>query len=147
MTNRPVLLLVGLTLLGGAWGYISAKQNVNPYPAVPAEDPNQAALAPKRQAWRPSPVWLPSYLVCVVPRRTIRRTNLPSGPMEFHVVGYGLESVNDKGYGFTSSADRTKYLTASMGVGGGFGLVAAVVICLAAGWVTVRKKRPDDDEA
>ena len=142
MGNRPVLLLVGLTLLGAIYGYVSAKQNVNPYRASAPEIPEPAEQATQRQAWRPSPLWLPSYLVCVVPRRTIRRT-LPGGEVEFHVVGYGMESVNGKGY---SIGHRTKYVLASAGVGAVFGLAAAVVVCLAAGWVTVRKKPPAGEE-
>jgi hypothetical protein len=85
-------MLVVLTAFYAAYGYFSSVQNTNPY--------NEAGAPPAplgaAWGWRPSPVWLPSDLLCVVPKN-----------------GYGIEHTRS-GYGFRNDHDRRRpavYLT------------------------------------
>jgi len=94
-------VLIGLALLGAAYGWVSALQNTNPYyepgaPPAPYGD---------KWGWQPSPVWLPSYLLCVVP------TN-----------GYGIHRTRS-GYLFRDDGGRRRYLVASVLIGGAMGLL------------------------
>lgn len=107
--TRNLLTLLLLTALGAGYGFVSSVQNRNPHyepGAVPA--PPGAAWG-----WRPSPVWAPSYLLCVVPRN-----------------GYGIHRSRS-GYLFRDAAGRRQYAVGSTAVGGAMGLlVAAGCLCV-----------------
>ncbi len=143
--TRPVAMLILLSLLGAGYGYVSARENANPYPVsrrtgMPAE---RIAQIPKGRAWRPSPLWLPAYLVCVVPRYTVENkyAAMYEGiPETTDVVGYGHQSFDGQGYRFTSNVRRDQYTVASMMTGAGLGLLAGGLIGLACGWITVGRK-------
>jgi len=145
--SKPVLLIVVLTIAGGVFGYYSGRNNLNPYRNDPTDPSITGAERKNHKAWRPSPAWLPAYLVAVVPHRTAHPRNplnLPGIPESVDLVGYGMENRDGLGYAFPSAMGRTKYNLASAGVGAGLGLIVAVAVCLAAGWVTVRKERDPD---
>ncbi|MBN2582656.1 MAG: hypothetical protein JXL80_06275 [Planctomycetes bacterium] len=139
-----------IVVLGGAYGYISAVKNDNPYPIMADEQmsADQRALIAKGKAWRPSPVWLPAYLMATVPDKMVTPKPLPAAlggaanREPLHVVGYGLKSVNDGGYD-CSAIERSKYRGASTAVGLFMGLAVAIVVGFAAGWVSLRRK-PDE---
>jgi len=143
----PVLLILALVIAGGVFGYYSGRNNVNPY-SNDATDPKVTGAERKNhKTWRPSPAWLPAYLVAVVPHRTAHPRNplnLPDIPESVDLVGYGMENRDGLGYTFPSAMGRTRYNLASAGVGAAMGMIVAVAVCVAAGWVTLRK-RPDDD--
>ncbi|MBL8877925.1 MAG: hypothetical protein JNG88_02300 [Phycisphaerales bacterium] len=85
------------------YGFLSAMQNRNPYyePGAPPAPPGAA------WGWRPSALWLPSYLLCVVPRN-----------------GYGIERTRS-GYLFRNAAAELRYLLGSGALGGALGLLLA----------------------
>ena len=142
-TNPFALLLVGLMVVGGAYGYVSALRNANPHRIQSADPTVTAEELRAGKAWRPSPLWLPSHLVCTVPKRTASAT-FPSGDsIEAHIVGYGLENRDNRGYAFSSTMKRSRYRIMSTAVGVGFGVIVAAVIGLATGMVTVRRKSAD----
>jgi len=135
---------------GGAYGYVSALQNRNPNPiasekGMPA---SEAAKIPLGKAWRPSPAWLPSYLVCTVWKRTIPARAVKGfegrSTKETTVVGIGLKNTNSRGYRFANAMAKSEYSTTSAAVGAVMGLVAAVMVSLAAGWVTLRKPSKEE---
>lgn len=96
-------MLVVLTAFGAVYGYFSSVRNTNPY--------NEAGAAPAplgaAWGWRPSPVWLPSYLLCVVPRN-----------------GYGI-TVTRSGYLFRDDDGRRRYAVASTVLGAAMGVLVA----------------------
>jgi hypothetical protein len=136
-----MLVLLGLVVLGTAYGYFSADQNVNPVRVPDPTDPEYRTKAAAAKEWSPSPLWLPSYLVAMVPpSRTVS-----NGDKEMHIQGYGLENralgnAEPTGWGFQgTSMNKTRYYTASIGVGAGLGLVIAVILMVSLGWITLRK--------
>lgn len=98
-----VVLGAGL-VLGAGYGWLSALRNSNPYAEPGAVS---AATLGERWGWRPSPAWLPSYVLCVGPRN-----------------GYGISRTRS-GYLFRTQADRAKYTVASALLGGVMGVLAA----------------------
>ena len=144
-----ILVFCLIVIVGGTYGYVSALQNVNPYPIFREEGmpASEAAKIPQGKDWRPSLAWLPSYLICTVPKKTV--TAKPPKGMESSnirettVVGIGLKNANGRGYTFTNSMARSTYNMWSTALGATMGLLVAVVVSVAAGWVTLRKHRPE----
>jgi hypothetical protein len=110
-----------LLVLGLLYGYISALHNQNPYYPVPESQLSERAWIELEQckeyihrawSWEPSPLWLPSYLLCKV----------PGGP------GFGISSTKS-GYLFRSNGHRVVYVCTSTLLGGCIGLIA--------GWVGI----------
>jgi len=119
-TDRKVRLVCGLTLIGLVYGYISALHNQNPYYPVPqsaapeefwVELKGCPQWTDKAWHWRPSAVWLPSYLLCKVPGEP----------------GLGI-SYTRSGYLFRSTGFLILYRCASTVLGGLLGLALGVVI-------------------
>jgi len=142
--SKPLVLVVALAAAGATYGFFSAEKNRNP---VRFPDAEQGQAPPEQLArvreWHPSPVWLPSWLVCEVPRWKRSRVDPvqpQAGRQELPVVGAFLENVNDRGYAFVGKNARSRYSTASMAVGAGLGILVAVMIGLATGWITVKGK-------
>ena len=147
-----ILVFFLIVVAGGTYGYVSAIENRNPYPVAGEEGmpASEAAKIPLGKAWRPSPAWLPSYLVCTAWKKTIppRTVKVPKGVKssnigETTVAGIGLKNVNGRGYTFANSMAKSKYNVTSIAVGSVMGLIVAVVVSVAAGWVTLRKQRPE----
>jgi hypothetical protein len=117
------------------------------------------------RAWRPSPVWLPAYILCTLPHRNLvpkNPFNSPHIPEKIEVIGYGLENREDvdynrkqqavqdalppdqrqavakrwQGWGFSASSKRTDYRLGSAAVGAALGLLYAVIISAGFGWIT-----------
>ena len=153
---KPMLTILVLLAAGGTYGYISAVQNTNPNPVVSAAEGTPPALLRAGRAWWPSPRWLPAHLVCTVPRWEIHPNNprnLKGIPERIEVVGYGLENRMDpdgnarwQGWGYSSQIKRQNYRYASTAVGAGFGLVLALFVIFAAGWVQRRPPRQEPAE-
>lgn len=141
-------IILGLIILGGFYGHVSAEKNINPAPVavsdgMPAE---QIAQVAEGRKWQPSPVWLPAYLVCTVPHRTLKPKTPSGAEMEpIHITGFGLEKREGGGYGFSSSQKRSNYRLACIAVGAALGLVVAVIVVFATGLVRIRKppKEPE----
>ena len=121
-TDWKVRLVCRLTLIGLVYGYISALHNQNPYYPVPqSAAPEKFWLeidiskcpeyASRAWDWRPSPVWLPSYLLCKVPGEP----------------GLGI-SYTRSGYLFRSTGFLILYRCASTVLGGLLGLALGVII-------------------
>lgn len=108
--RRRLLMLVVLAALGAVYGYLSSVKNTNPYYEAGAPPAPLGAA----WEWRPSTAWLPSYLLCVVPRN-----------------GYGIEHTRS-GYLFRNDQGRRRYAAASTVLG------AAMGVLVAAGYVGVR---------
>ena len=147
-----MLVFCLIVIVGGAYGYVSALQNVNPYPIAREEGmpASEAAKVPLGKAWRPSPAWLPSYLVSTAWKKTVT-AKAPKGMessniRETTVVGIGLKNANDRGYAFTNAMARSTYNMWSTAAGATMGLLLAVVVSVAAGWVTLRKHRPEEPQ-
>lgn len=100
--KRNIITLVAVVLLGAGYGCLSAFQNQNPY------DPSVGKSA---WQWQPSPVWLPSFILCKAPGNVgIRHTK--------------------SGYLFRSQADLIVYFSASTILGGIIGGLAGCVVLL-----------------
>jgi hypothetical protein len=123
MMNRAlatVALVWAIAVIGGFYGRLSAFQNQNPYYPVPG-----ASNVPERDIanawhWQPSPLWLPSYLLCKIP------TN-----------GYGITETRS-GFLFRNEAKRQLYFRASTTLGFLLGLALAGI---AAGAACVKSKK------
>ena len=108
--KKTITICAVLVILGGAYGFLSAKRNQNPCYSVTGD-----LLVPREETgkawqWQPSPAWLPSYLLCVVPRN-----------------GFGISRTRS-GYLFRSQEDRMAYTMGSTVLGGGFGLLLGMGI-------------------
>jgi hypothetical protein len=84
-------------IVGLFYGCLSGFQNQNPY---------DHTLTTEAWHWQPSPIWLPSYILCKVPRN-----------------GFGITHTKS-GYLFRSDANRILYIGGSTIVGGGMGYLA-----------------------
>lgn len=107
-------------VVGLFYGYVSALHNQNPYYPVPKSCMPQTTWIQLEKCegyiemawhWKPSPFWLPSYLLC----------NVPGGP------GFGIMSTKS-GYLFRSNADLILYVSSSTILGGLLGLALGAVI-------------------
>ena len=78
MKTRTIILIVAI-FLGAGYGAVSAFLNQNPYYTVPGEYDGLEKDMAKAWHWQPSPVWLPSYLLCKFPRNGIGITHTKSG--------------------------------------------------------------------
>jgi len=104
-----ISVLVLLIALGGIYGFKGAIQNCNPQYS-PDGSPRRSDF--DRHAawnWKPSPVWLTSYMLAK--------------------VDYGI-TLTRSGYLFRKEADRTRYIAGSVAVGVVMGLTAYVVFVL-----------------
>jgi hypothetical protein len=104
-------LMIAGVLMGALYGWQAAVQNQNPY-WLPDGSADPSAGIASAWGWRPSAVWLPSYLLCVVPRN-----------------GYGIAWTRS-GYLFRSDADRVRYTTASILIGAGMGVAISGLVVL-----------------
>lgn len=122
-TDWKVRLVSRFVLIGLLYGYISALHNQNPYYPVPKTAApekfwlelmigNCPEYGSRAWDWRPSPLWLSSYLLCKLP---------PGEP------GIGI-SYTKSGYLFRSYAGLYLYRFSSTVLGGGFGLILAIII-------------------
>jgi hypothetical protein len=107
MFIRPVYVVLLGAILGTSYGYTSAIANQNPHYRVGG---TLVAGSTQVQAWHwiPSRLWLPSYLLCTIPRN-----------------GYGI-AYTRSGYLFRSSEDRRNYIMASSQMGAGLGALGAL---------------------
>ena len=124
-TKRTLIIFFGLIVLGVAYGYVSALWNQNPYfpvPDGPALDEDKAWL------WQPSPLFLPSYLLCNVRRG-----------------GFGITKTRS-GFLFRSEAKRSLYIRTSTILGGGIGLILAIAT-ITIGTLKQRKRQTKPVEA
>ena len=110
--KRKTVIFAAAVLLGLTYGGLSGIQNQNPYYPVPGEFDLPHEQRSDAWHWKPSPVWLPSYLLCTVPRN-----------------GFGIRHTRS-GYMFDSYADRWTYLVASTVVGAIMGSSLGAVIAL-----------------
>lgn len=137
------VLMILLAAAGVAYGYLSAGHNTNPYSIDTADPTATGAERKEAKAWHPSRTWLPSYLVCTLPKRTSHVT-FPNGEsLEMHIVGYGHENRDGQGYGFASGTKKSRYTMASTTVGAAIGVILAVIVGVAGGAVKLRRT-PDD---
>lgn len=104
------LALAIVLVLGMAYGYLSAIRNQNPYYPIPGADEIPNEKRANAWHWEPSPLWLPSYLLCKVPKN-----------------GFAI-TYTKSGYHFRSNAHRLLYICASTFLGGGPGLILAIII-------------------
>ena len=107
--KKTITICAVLAILGGAYGVLSAKRNQNPYHSVKGD-----LLVPREESgkawqWQPSPAWLPSYVLCVVPPN-----------------GFGISRTRS-GYLFRSPENKLAYTMGSTVLGGGFGLLLGMV--------------------
>jgi hypothetical protein len=118
-TSWKLRFALRLFALGLLYGYISGLHNQNPYYPVPESQlPEQTWIELEQckeyihraWSWEPSPLWLPSYLLC----------KIPGGP------GFGISSTKS-GYLFRSSGHRLVYVCTSTILGGCIGLIAGRV--------------------
>lgn len=112
---RKIGLKTGLSLaillvFGMVYGYISSVHNQNPYYPIPGIDkvPNEKRV--DAWHWEPSPLWLPSYLLCKVPKN-----------------GFAI-TYTKSGYFFRSYFDLYLYRFSSTILGGCFSLLIAIII-------------------
>lgn len=142
MNRLPLLIIILLLAAGAFYGYLSAANNTNPDPIERMEGERiPQARIDAGKAWQPSPVWLPSYLVATVWKdsRTIKHG--PLAGRQINSVGYGMTNVDGRGYAISNAMQRGKYQTASIAVGAVMGLLLAIILMLATGMVTLRKRR------
>ena len=112
------IILPAVTVLGLAYGLLSASMDTNPYDdhgVRPDGSPDGRA-----RHWKPSPVWLPAWLLCKMPRN-----------------GIGI-SHTKSGYVFRSETGRRVYRLGSTLLGGVLFFLAGCVVLA----VTRRKEKP-----
>jgi hypothetical protein len=107
-----LIILVAVILAGVCYGWVSGLFNQNPHYPEPGKSELTGPDHTRAWNWKPSPLLLPSYLVCVLPED-----------------GYGIEKT-PKGYMFRTEEDRKKYIKASAVVGGVIGLVLGLGIVI-----------------
>jgi hypothetical protein len=108
--GKTWLALAIVLVLGMAYGYLSAIRNQNPYYPVPGADEIPNEKRANAWHWEPSPLWLPSYLLCKIPKNGFAVTYTKSG------------------YLFRSCADLYLYRFSSTVLGGALGLILAIII-------------------
>ena len=69
MKRRTIIVLAAI-VTGLGYGWVSANQNHNPYYPIPGQHNVPEADMAKAWHWEPSPVWLPSYLLCKVAKHS-----------------------------------------------------------------------------
>jgi hypothetical protein len=109
--RSKLALFIAFGALGATYGFVSYLQNRNPY-YEPGASPAPIGAA---WGWEPSPCWLPSYLLCVVPDN-----------------GFGITKTRS-GYLFRDAAGRRKYMFGSVVIGSGMGLVVALGVVVVFG--------------
>jgi len=122
---RNLIIFFGLIVLGVVYGYISALWNQNPYFPVPGggyEGPR--GREDKAWHWQPSPLFLPSYILCKVRRN-----------------GFGITRTRS-GFLFRSEAKRSLYIRTSTILGGGIGLILAIAT-ITIGTLKQRKRQTE----
>ncbi|MBT7162123.1 MAG: hypothetical protein HN904_05055 [Victivallales bacterium] len=116
-------VVVALGVLGAGYGYVSGLRNQNPYYPTPGQDPVFTRQEMSRAwHWRPSLLWLPSYLVCTI-------TN-----------GYGITETKS-GFLFRDEAGRRRYMRASVVVGVLLGIVGTIASTLIGRLLRARQKK------
>jgi len=139
-TNWKLRLSSNLVVLGLLYGYISALHNQNPYYPVPKNAMpektwielgkcKEREYIVRQWDWQPSPLWLPSYILCKIP---------PEEP------GVGI-FWSRSGYLFRSYAGLYLYRFSSTVLGGVIGLIIAIII-MNIKKVKQRKKQIDSVE-
>jgi len=127
--STALRLITQMVLIGIAYGYISALHNENVYYPVPKSDaPAEFWVELERcnkwrsvaSRWRPSPLWLPSYVLC----------KLPPGE-----AGIGI-SHTKSGYLFRSTGHLVLYRVTSALTGGVMVLGLGLVVL----WIRSRKR-------
>ena len=88
MKDLKSKIVVICIITGGLYGFFSATFNQNPYYL----SVGHRLLVPESERylawrWQPSPVWLPSYLLCRIPRNGLGVTHTKSGYMFRSVAG------------------------------------------------------------
>jgi hypothetical protein len=104
MKMKPLILIGGM-ILGLAYGGLSGVRNQNPYYVIGDQMRLGEAERGVAWGWKPSAVWLPSYLLCKVP-----------------INGFGISHTRS-GYLFRTEADRRIYLLGSAIAGAAMGLL------------------------
>ncbi len=104
------LSLAILLVLGMVYGYTSSVHNQNPYYPIPGMDKVPNEKRADAWHWEPSPLWLPSYLLCKVPKN-----------------GFAI-TYTKSGYFFRSYFDLYLYQFTSTILGGALGLILAIII-------------------
>ena len=131
MKRIGIIFIAGI-VLGSGYGCVSAFLNQNPYYPIAGEYNVPEEDMAKAWHWQPSPVWLPSYLVCKFPPN-----------------GFGITHTKS-GYLFRSEADRRAYIAASTILGGAVGcLVGCLVLAVAQMMkrIVEPRVRPDGEDA
>ena len=105
--SRWRTILVAALVIGLAYGLLSAAMNQNPCYDVGGKLTVPETRQNLAWHWRPSVVWLPSYLMCVAP-----------------INGWGIEYTRS-GYLFRSEGGRCLYFAFSACVGAALGALAA----------------------
>ena len=116
---KIMTICILLMILGGGYGFLSAIQNQNPHYSVSGDLLVSEADRVKAWSWQPSPAWLPSYLLCVLPQN-----------------GFGISHTRS-GYLFRSQEKRTVYIAGSTILGVGLGCVVAI----ASGLIQMARRR------
>jgi hypothetical protein len=88
-------VIIVLAIIGSLYGSISAVCNQNPYYSPKGELLVSQTELHLAWHWEPSPIWLPSYLLCKVPRN-----------------GFGIRHTRS-GYLFDSQFERVLYFAGS----------------------------------
>ena len=117
------MMPIGIALItaGVLYGLVSAWQNQNPFYSVPGQLDIAAAEAAQAWSWEPSPLWLPSYILCKCPRKGLGITHTRSG------------------YLFRSAEARETYVVESMLIGGALGAGVGILIA----WIIGRIGKTD----
>ena len=109
---KTVAICILLVTLGGGYGFLSAMRNQNPYYSSSGEPLVPQDQIGKAWDWQPSPVWLPSYVLCV---------GRPNGFVISHTRS---------GYLFRSEERRKAYIRTSKTLGVGIGCLVSIAAVL-----------------
>ena len=113
-TKRIILVAI---MLGSVYGLVSAIMNRNPYYPVIGKQTLPHEDMGKAWHWEPSPLWLPSYLLCKVAKHSLGN---------WAGVYYTMS-----GFLFRSKFDFLLYSIGSTIIGGVIGMLLACMVKVA----------------
>ncbi|MHC4500213.1 MAG: hypothetical protein ACYS21_13995 [Planctomycetota bacterium] len=112
--KRKTIIVLAAIVVGLGYGGVSAYQNRNPYYPIPGQNNVPQADMAEAWHWEPSPVWLPSYLLCKVAKHS-----------EGNWAGV---TCTRSGYLFRNTSDLWIYSIASTILGGVTGMLVGFLV-------------------
>lgn len=112
MKSSKLKIIVIFVIAGLIYGFASAIYNQNPYYATVGSEVANKEQMFKAWHWEPSPMWIPSYLLCKMAKNS-----------QGNWAGI---TYTKSGYLFSSQIERILYFAGSTVLGMVFGVVSGI---------------------